>query len=60
MRSSVEELVRDSDVVIVSNASEGFREVLAETSRPDLIIIDLVRVIEKTGALNGNYHGICW
>lgn len=60
MRSSAEELVRDSDVVVVSTASGRFREVLAQGHRPDQVVVDLIRIVEKPGALNGNYHGICW
>ena len=60
MRSSAEELVRDSDVVIVSNASEEFREALAQIARPDQVVIDLVGIIEDRAALNGHYYGLCW
>ena len=59
MRSSADELVRDSDVVIVSNASEKFREVLAQATRPDQVVIDLVRIIEAS-EVKGQYDGICW
>ncbi|HTC46981.1 MAG TPA: nucleotide sugar dehydrogenase [Candidatus Aquilonibacter sp.] len=60
MRSSAEELVRESDVVVVSTASGRFREVLAESHRPDQVVVDLIRIVEKPRALNGNYYGICW
>ena len=60
MRSSPEELVNESDVVIVSTASARFRDVLARSSRKSQIVIDLVRIVENPAALNGNYHGICW
>lgn len=60
MRSSVEELVRDSEVVIVSNSSQKFREVLSQLNRPDQVVIDLVRITENHKAVNGRYHGICW
>jgi GDP-mannose 6-dehydrogenase len=60
MRISAEELVRDSDVVVVSTASGRFREVLAQSQRPNQVIVDLIRIIDKPEALNGNYHGICW
>jgi GDP-mannose 6-dehydrogenase len=59
MHSSAEELVRDSDVVVVSNASEKFREALIAT-RPDQIVVDLVRIIEDREALKSQYYGICW
>jgi GDP-mannose 6-dehydrogenase len=60
MRPSAEELVQDSDVVIVSTSSGRFREVLEKSKRPNQVIVDLIRIIDKTGAENGNYHGICW
>jgi len=60
MRSSADELVRDSDVVVVSTASGRFREALAQNRRPDQVVVDLIRIVEKPGASNGNYHGICW
>ena len=60
MRSSAEELVRDSDVVVVSNAGEQFRGALAQTTRPDQVVVDLVRITEDREKLNGRYHGICW
>ncbi|HEX5315752.1 MAG TPA: UDP binding domain-containing protein, partial [Candidatus Kapabacteria bacterium] len=60
MRSSAEELMRDSDVVVISNASDQFRELLSKESRPDQVIIDLVRIVEDGDALQGQYYGICW
>jgi GDP-mannose 6-dehydrogenase len=60
MRSSAEELVQDSDVVVVSTSSGRFKEVLAKSQRPDQVVVDLIRIIDKPGAQNGNYHGICW
>lgn len=59
MRSSAEDLMADSDVVIVSNASEKFREVLSQMSRPDQVVIDLVRIIEAN-VVKSKYYGICW
>lgn len=60
MRSSAEELVRDSDVVVVSTASERFRELLAQVNRPDQVVVDLIRIVDNHGARNGNYYGLCW
>jgi len=60
MRSSAEELVGESDVVVVSNSSEKFRDALAESKRPDQVLIDLVRIINDHKSVNGSYHGICW
>ena len=59
MRSSAEELMREADVVVVSNAGEKFREILAQMSRPNQVVIDLVRIAESTD-VKGQYYGICW
>jgi len=59
MRSSAEELVRDADVVIVSNASEEFGKALATASRPNQTVVDLVRVTQDH-EVKGQYYGICW
>jgi GDP-mannose 6-dehydrogenase len=60
MRSSAEELARDYDVIVVSNVSQEFREALAQMTRPDQVVVDLVRITEDPEALKGEYHGICW
>jgi GDP-mannose 6-dehydrogenase len=59
MRSSAEELVRESDVIVVSNASEKFSQPLRQGTRPDQIIVDLVRITSEQ-EVKGQYHGICW
>ena len=60
MRSSAEELVHESDVVVISNVSEEFRKVLAQSTRPDQVVIDLVRIIANPKALKSQYYGIGW
>lgn len=60
MRASPQELMSDSEVVVVSNASEQFRDVLAKEARPDQVVVDLVRITQDREALNGKYYGICW
>ena len=57
MRSSVDELVEASEVLIIGNKSEEFREIESKV-RDDQIIIDLVRLFEKTS--DDTYQGICW
>lgn len=59
MWTSVEELVRGSDLIIVSNASERFREVLIRETTPGQVVIDLVRIAEAYD-IRGQYYGICW
>ena len=57
MRSSVDAVLADADVVIIGNRADEFRTV-AEGLRTDQQLIDLVRLFDRTS--NENYHGICW
>jgi len=57
MRSSVDAVLADADVVIIGNRADEFRSV-AEGLRTDQQLIDLVRLFDR--ASNENYHGICW
>jgi len=57
MRSSVDAVLADADVVIIGNRADEFRSV-AEGLRADQHLIDLVRLFDRTS--NENYHGICW
>src|SRR5262245_51498971 len=57
MRSSVEAVVNDSDIVIIGNQAEEFRSI-GERLRDDQQLIDLVRLFDRTSS--ENYHGICW
>jgi len=57
MRSSLDEVRETSDLLIVGNKSEEFREIESKL-RADQIVIDLVRLFEKTS--DDAYQGICW
>ena len=57
MRSSVDAVLADADVVIIGNRADEFRSV-AEGLRADQHVIDLVRLFDR--ASNENYHGISW
>jgi len=57
MRSSVSEVAASSDVLIIGNKAEEFRQIEGGL-RPDQLVIDLVRLFEKTSG--ENYQGICW
>jgi len=58
MRASVSEVLADSDVIVVGNKAEEFREIERDL-RPDQIVIDLVRLFDA-GTSAGTYEGICW
>jgi GDP-mannose 6-dehydrogenase len=58
MRSSVAEVLADSDVVIIGNKGEEFREIESKL-RSDQIVLDLVRLFDRRSDGN-SYEGICW
>jgi len=58
MRSSLKEVLDASDVLIIGNNSEEFREIESQL-RPNHLIIDLARL--WPGRTTGRqYDGICW
>lgn len=59
MKSSVKEVVQDSEVLIVGNKSKEYEEYFARNS-DSKIIIDLVRIQANVEMRNGLYEGICW
>lgn len=58
MRATLKEVLDASDVIIIGNKSEEFREI-ESMLRPDQLVIDLARLWtgRKSG---GQYEGICW
>lgn len=59
MCDSVEGVMAESDVIVIGNKAPEFRRVL-EQVQPGQIIMDMVRITEDAGHLNGQYQGICW
>ncbi len=59
MRSSLEEVVRDADVIVVANGSSDFRHV-PELLSEDQTLIDLVGIARNDRQMRGQYEGICW
>ena len=59
MRSSIDEVVDESDVVVVTNGSDAFHRV-ADIVREDQILIDLADIRNDNGKVKGDYEGICW
>jgi GDP-mannose 6-dehydrogenase len=59
MRSSVDEVVADSDVVVVANGGDSFGRV-PRLMREDQVLIDLMGTLRPNGELRGVYEGIGW
>jgi GDP-mannose 6-dehydrogenase len=59
MSPSVEQVVHESDVIVIANDSAVFREV-PNLITENQIVIDLVGVAKNHGESRGVYEGICW
>lgn len=59
MCTSMEQLVSQSEVVVVTQGSSAFRQV-PEQMNDHQVLIDLVGIAKGIGELDGNYQGICW
>lgn len=60
MRNSIDEVMKHSNVLVVTNESAEFRAI-SKLAAKDQVVIDLVGVGRQDGyKRNGNYEGICW
>ncbi|RIK30585.1 MAG: GDP-mannose dehydrogenase [Anaerolineae bacterium] len=59
MCSSMEELIKESDVVIITNGSKAFKQA-PELMSKQQVLIDLVGVAKESRELPGAYEGIGW
>ena len=59
LRGSLDEVVAESDVVVVGNASPEFGDAVLRC-RADQVVLDLVRLPIEFGRLAAEYRGICW
>jgi GDP-mannose 6-dehydrogenase len=56
---TIDEVIDKSDVIVVGNAAPEFSDAL-KTTRPEQMIVDLVRVKTNRAEIPGQYQGICW
>jgi len=59
LSESIDDVLDRSDVVVVGNAAPEFSDALRRT-RPDQVIVDLVRMNIPREEIPGQYDGICW
>jgi GDP-mannose 6-dehydrogenase len=60
MRSNVDEVIENGEVIIIGNKAEEFRQVESRL-KSGKIVIDLVRLFDKNFSDgSGTYQGICW
>jgi GDP-mannose 6-dehydrogenase len=59
LSDSLDEVLEQSEVIVVGNGSPEFAEALKKT-RPDQIVIDLFRLKLDPKDIPAQYTGICW
>ena len=59
MRSSLEDVIREVEVVVIANGSAAFREV-PQLMGEEQTLIDLVGIAKDNDQMRGKYEGICW
>ena len=59
LSDSLDEVLEQSEVIVVGNGSPEFAEALKKT-RPDQIVIDLFRLKVDPKDIPAQYTGICW
>jgi GDP-mannose 6-dehydrogenase len=59
LTESIDEVLDKSEVIVVGNAAPEFGDALTRT-RPDQIVLDLVRVKTEWSQIPADYRGICW
>jgi GDP-mannose 6-dehydrogenase len=59
MCKSVDQLLAESEVIVIGNKAPEFASVL-DRARPDQVVIDLVRVSKEPKRSAARYDGICW
>lgn len=58
MRQSIDEVLDDSELIVLGNKTEEFRR-LDKKLKPNQVVIDLVRLFDEP-LKNESYQGICW
>jgi GDP-mannose 6-dehydrogenase len=59
MCNFMEEVLAESEVIVIGNKAPEFRQVLQQV-RQDQMVIDLVRISKDVNHLDTRYEGICW
>jgi GDP-mannose 6-dehydrogenase len=59
MSQTIEEVITESDVVVVTHAGKAFSDA-AELMRKDQVLIDLVGKLKNNPNIKATYEGIAW
>jgi GDP-mannose 6-dehydrogenase len=59
MRGSIDEVLADSEILVIGNKAPEFREIEGKLKKEQLVI-DLVRLFDNSVGSSDSYQGICW
>src|SRR5947207_4386372 len=59
MRGSVDEVINDSEILVIGNKAAEFCEIESRL-KSGQAVLDLVRLFDKPVGEDGSYQGICW
>jgi GDP-mannose 6-dehydrogenase len=59
LRGDLREVLEASEVIVVANPSQPYREI-GPLIRPGQVLVDLVRAVDRSTVVHGEYHGIAW
>lgn len=59
MRSEIEEVVAESEVLVIGLSGQAIAASLAKLVRPDQLLLDLVN-LQNREAISGKVEGLCW
>jgi GDP-mannose 6-dehydrogenase len=59
LKSSIDQVMDSSDVIVIANRSREFAAVI-DSIRPGQVLVDVVGITERTPPVKGKYFGICW
>jgi GDP-mannose 6-dehydrogenase len=59
MRKTIEEVLQESEVIVIGNKDKGYTKIFEKLSPPQ-VVIDLVRISKSVSTLDGKYQGLSW
>jgi len=59
MRANVDEVINDSDVLVIGNKAKEFCDIESRLKKGQ-VVLDLVRLFDMPVGEDGSYQGICW
>jgi hypothetical protein len=61
MSDSMEDVIKESDIIVVSHDLKDGGEQLIGSLRPNQLVIDLVKIVARQSQTAAyEYEGICW